>query len=200
MPRVAFFDVDTQFDFINPQGKLSIKGATKIISNLKSLTKFANRNNITVFSSLDSHKKNDPEFKTFPSHCIRDSRGQKKIPVTLFKRIVFIGMKELKRNKITSLLKRFKQIIIEKDTYTVFANPNTKKLITGFDTFYVYGVALDYCVRACCLGLKKYKKKVFLITDATKEVNSKLKNKVIKELRKKGVRFLKTKDILSNTI
>lgn len=197
MPKVAFFDVDTQFDFMNPRGRLFIKGAPQIISNLRKLTAFAKRNNITIFSSLDSHVKNDPEFKTFPVHCIAGSSDQKKISATQLKGAASVGMKALKKDKITNLLNKFKQIIIGKNTYTVFVNPNIKQLIRGFDTFYVYGVALDYCVRACSLGLRKYKKNVFLISDATKEVNPKSKQKVINELRRRGVRFIKTKEALS---
>ena len=66
--KIAFFDVDTQFDFINPRGKLFIKGAPKIISNFKKLTSFAKRKRITIISSIDTHIKNDPEFKIFPAH------------------------------------------------------------------------------------------------------------------------------------
>lgn len=198
MSKVAFFDVDTQFDFIDPCGKLFIKDAQKIIGNLRKLTSFAKKRKIKILSSLDTHIKNDPEFKFFPAHCVQNSSGQKKIKGTQLKNTVFVGMKELKKDKILSLLNRFKQIVIKKNTYTVFANPNTKKLIGVFDTFYVYGVALDYCVRACCLGLRRYKKKVYLVTDATKEVDPKSKQKVINELKTKGIRFMKTKDIFSH--
>lgn len=197
MPKVAFFDVDTQFDFMDRRGKLFIKGSPRIISNLKRLTKFAARENITIFSSLDTHTKNDPEFKTFPAHCVKNTCGQKKISGTQLESRVFVGRKEFKKNKTENLLNKFKQIIIEKNTYTAFSNPNTKKLISGFDTFYVYGVALDYCLRACCLGLRKYKKSVFLITDAAKEVNPESRQKVINELKRKGVQFVKAKDVLS---
>ncbi len=195
--KVAFFDVDTQFDFMSPRGKLFVRDAPKIVNNLRRLTNFARKNNIIIFSSVDRHIKDDPEFKAFPSHCVKNTKGQKKISGTKLEKVAFIDMKEIKKDKIDFLLDKFKQIIIEKNTYTVFANPNTKKLIAGFQTFYVYGVALDYCVRVCCLGLCKYKKSVFLIVDAVKEVNLDSGLRILNELKQKGVKFIKTNRVIS---
>ena len=66
-----FWDVDTQIDFLSPQGKLYVPGAEKIIPNLRRLTKYAADHKIPIVSSTDAHVQNDPEFSQYPPHCLR---------------------------------------------------------------------------------------------------------------------------------
>ena len=82
MAGTIFWDVDTQYDFIMPDGKLYIQGAEEILPNLSLLTSFARRNNIQVLGSIDYHTLYDPEISsdpdfqtTFPPHCLRDKRS-----------------------------------------------------------------------------------------------------------------------------
>ncbi len=79
---VAFFDVDTQIDFMLPHGNLYVPGAEKIIPNLVRLMAFAREHDIPVISSADAHTPDDPEFKIWPPHCVIGTPGQKRIPET----------------------------------------------------------------------------------------------------------------------
>ncbi len=176
MGKAAFFDVDTQYDFMNPRGKLYVKGAEGIVRNLKKITLFADKCGIPIVSSLDWHLKNDPEFKLFPAHCLRNSGGAKKIKETL--------------------AKKSRQVFIHKHTLDVFSNPKTKKVISRFDTVYIYGVALDYCVKAACLGSASLGLKVYLVSDTTKAISEKGRRQTIKELKYRKVKFIKTKDLI----
>ena len=176
--KTLFFDVDTQYDFMCRAGRLYVKGADKITGNLKVLTEFADKNNITVISSLDTHIKNDPEFKMFPAHCVKNTAGYKKITQTL------AGNTE--------------QIFIEKRTFDAFSNPRTKQYIKPFDTAYVYGVATDYCVKAACLGLVKAGLKVYLVKDAIKAVTKKGERDTLRLLKAKGVILVATREVVKN--
>jgi len=176
MKRIVFFDIDTQYDFMKPQGKLYVKDAQEIIPNLKKLTNFADKNKIVIVSSIDVHKKRDPEFKIFPAHCLKNSRGAAKI-------------KETKGAKT-------RQLFIDKHTFDVFSNPKTAKILSKFKLAFVYGVALDYCVKAACLGLLNLGIKTYLIKDATKAVSSKSGCETLRLLKGKGVMFINTKDVI----
>jgi len=176
MKGIVFFDVDTQYDFMKPRGKLYVKGAEKIIPNLKKLTRFADKHKIVIISSLDAHIKRDPEFKIFPAHCVRNTSGAAKIKETY-------GLKT-------------RQVFIHKRTFDVFSNPMTKKVLSKFNPAYVYGVALDYCVKAACLGLVHLGIKTYLVQDATKAVSPKGGLQTLKLLKAKGVVFINTKDII----
>lgn len=176
MKRIVFFDVDTQYDFMNPRGKLYVKDAQGIIPNLKKLTNFADKHKIVIISSLDTHIKRDPEFKMFPEHCVKNSRGAAKI-------------KETKGSKT-------RQLFIYKHTFDVFSNPKTAKILSKFKLAFVYGVALDYCVKAACLGLLNLAIKTYLIKDATKAVSSKSGRETLRLLKGKGVIFINTRDVI----
>jgi nicotinamidase/pyrazinamidase len=174
--KTVFLDIDTQYDFMNPNGALYVSGAKGLIPNLKRLFRFAQNNNIPVISSLDTHRRDDPEFKQFPPHCIKGTRGYKKIKQTL--------------------KKGAKQIFIIKHTFDVFSNLRIKTILKPYGIAYVFGVALDYCVKAACLGLVKLGKKTYLVTDATQAVTAKGKQETLRLLRQKGVIFVKTEGVI----
>ena len=81
---LLFWDVDTQFDFMHPAGKLYVSGAETIISNLQRLTAFAVQHGIPIVASTDAHLETDPEFSQYPPHCLAGTSGQKKVEGTLF--------------------------------------------------------------------------------------------------------------------
>lgn len=208
MKDIVFVDIDTQFDFIMPTGKLYVHGSEDIIPNLKILTKLASKNSILIISSVDKHIMNEPEFKQFPPHCIKKSRGQKKIRQTLLKSHTFISPTTLKKREVFRKIKRYKQLILEKNTYDIFTplhqplgrgvtgftNSNLLQLLKPFKTAFVYGVALDYCVKYAVLGLLKLGVSVNLIIDATKPVDAKEGEILLKEFKEKGVGLIKTKE------
>ena len=85
----VFWDVDTQVDFIEPDGKLYVQGAETIRANLARLTDFAHAHGIRVIASSDCHALEDEELSdtpdfadTFPPHCLRGTPGQARIPET----------------------------------------------------------------------------------------------------------------------
>ena len=55
--KIIFWNVDTQKDFMNKDGKLYVQGAEEIKSNLKRLTNLAKAYNITVVNTGDYHNK-----------------------------------------------------------------------------------------------------------------------------------------------
>jgi nicotinamidase/pyrazinamidase len=196
MKKIAFIDIDTQFDFMKRRGRLYVNEAEKIIFNLKRLTKFAEINKIPVISSIDVHSYNDAEFKMFPAHCVKGTAGQKKIKETLIRNHIYINSAKRTSRNLKNLLNKYNQIILEKNTFDVFSNPNTKVLLKGFDVVFVYGVATDYCIRAASLSLLKLKKKVNLIVDAIKPVSVREGQRVLTQLKSKGIKLIKTKNLI----
>ena len=174
--KIVFLDIDTQYDFMNPHGKLYVSGAEEIIPNLRRLFRLAKKENILIISSLDTHTRQDPEFKNFPPHCIRGSQGHKKIKQTI--------------------IKQAKQILILKHTIDIFSNPKVKVILKACRIVCVFGVALDYCVKAACLGLVNLGIKTYLVKDATKAVSSKGKTETLRLLKHKGVILTKTEQVI----
>ncbi|HOX54114.1 MAG TPA: isochorismatase family cysteine hydrolase [Candidatus Omnitrophota bacterium] len=197
MKKIAFVDIDTQFDFMKKKGRLSIRGAERIIPNLRKLTQFADKYKINIIASVDAHSVRDPEFKLFPAHCVKGKTGQKKIKETLLKNRVYVNINKRSPKELSNLLDRYRQIILEKKTIEVFLSPNIAVILKNIDTAFVYGVATDYCIKTVVLGLLKLNKKVFIVEDAIKAISVKEGNKVLKMLAKKGVKLIKTKTLIN---
>ncbi len=192
---LLFFDIDTQYDFIMPAGKLYVKGAEKIIPNLERLTKFAIENNIPVFASADSHPEDDPEFKQFPPHCLTGSAGNRKIKETYLPNAVVLRYSEEKQNID---LDKLNGIIFTKNTFDVFSNPFVENLLKEINPTEVilYGVATDYCVKAAAESLLSRGYKVSIVKDAIKAVDEEDGLRTLKNLEEQGVKLIKTSEVL----
>src|SRR5690349_21482925 len=81
--KTVFIDVDTQLDFMCPAGALYVPGAEAVIPAVACLNRYAAARGITVVSTVDAHAEDDPEFASWPSHCIAGTMGQHKPAATL---------------------------------------------------------------------------------------------------------------------
>ena len=88
--KTVFVDIDTQFDFMNPNGALYVPDAEDITDNIRKLFVYAKEHKIKILSSTDAHKADDPEFKLFPPHCVKDTPGNQKIEASTCKDNIII--------------------------------------------------------------------------------------------------------------
>lgn len=193
---VIFLDIDTQFDFINPYGKLSVPNATEIIPNLKLLIEFGSLNNIPIVSTVDAHDYDDSEFNNFPKHCIKNSIGAEKIEETLTKNnTVITNNTNLQTLQLT---KNRNQLIVQKQTIDIFENKNIEAILKlfGLKEFVVFGVTTEYCVKYAVVGLLNQNYSVYLVSDAIKHITNKDGNEAICEMKKAGAKLILTKQVL----
>ncbi|MCK4810547.1 MAG: nicotinate phosphoribosyltransferase [Candidatus Omnitrophica bacterium] len=198
--KVIFLDIDTQVDFLDKKGALYIPGAEKIIVNLNKLTEFASKQKILILSSQDIHRKDDPEFKEFPPHCIKGTVGCRKIKGTLWGKNKRISSdKACSFEEIKRIKSKYPQIILEKNILNLFSNPNLLNFLEAIspDKIVVYGVATEHCIREAVEGLVKESFEIILVEDAIKEISKKEKDKLFIFWKKKGVEFIKTEKVFS---
>lgn len=166
MKKFAFLDIDTQFDFMVPEGRLYVQGADKLLPGIARIAHFIGENKLAILGSYDWHKENDPEFKVFPKHCVEMTHGA--MPVI-----------DIEGEKM---------MYFEKVTPDLFTNPEADKVIKETAaTYIVFGVALDICVKAAIDGLLARGKKVWLIVDLTESINPEKGHQLIEQWIKKGV-------------
>ncbi len=196
--KTAFFDVDTQFDFMSPKGALYVRGSRMIAGTVRRFVALAAERGIRVFSDTDAHVPDNPELKVFPPHCMVGTPGQRKIPGTLLADRVVVGLGPRLTPRALADVLRHQQVIIEKQTYDPFDNPNTAPLLraSGARRFVVFGVATDYCVRAVVLGLRRLRYPVSLGTDAIRPVSVAGGERALEEMRRAGARFVAAADVL----
>jgi len=159
-----WFDIDTQRDFMLPDGALAVPGAQAIIANLFRLVRRSGADAIPLVSSMDSHTPDDPEFADFPPHCVVGTLGHEKIPETL--RPDAVRLDNLDAAGVARAVGAGRQIIVGKSTFDVFTNPRLVEILdVDIERVAVFGVATDYCVRACVMGCRSRGLKTLLVTD-----------------------------------
>jgi nicotinamidase/pyrazinamidase len=184
--RTVFVDVDTQIDFLFPAGALYVPGAERLLPAIAHLNQFAEAHGIPVISTTDAHSENDPEFRTWPPHCVAGTAGQLKAAETLLS-----GRRTLSFQP-GSHVEAADQIIVEKQALDAFTNPNFRALLERLaaDRYVVYGVATDYCVRCATLGLLAMGKPVSLVTDAIAAVNIEDGTRALREITEFGGKLI----------
>jgi nicotinamidase/pyrazinamidase len=197
-PKIIFWEVDVQADFMLPGGKLYVPGAEKIIPNIQRLVRGATDAGIFLVSSGDAHPEDDPEFARFPPHCLRGTSGARIIPEGL------AGNSRTIPNDPSQPLPqdvlRSPQVVIEKQTLDVFDNPHTNELVDrlGADAEYVvFGVVTEYCVRCAAKGLLERGRKVSVVKDAIETLDAAAGNQTIAELQALGARMISTDEALA---
>lgn len=193
-----FLDIDTQVDFIDPKGALPVKDASEIRENLKRLTKHALKRKISILSTVETHPKPDPTKNIV--YGIDGSKGKKKIKETSVSGARVVPMEKAKLN-YPALLKKYRQIVLEKQNFNLFSSPHTLKFLkkSGVKNCVIYGVAMDYGIELAVLKLLKNKFKVYVVVDAVKPINEGNREPVMKELHAKGAEMWNTDFIIQNT-
>ncbi|HEY5511724.1 MAG TPA: isochorismatase family cysteine hydrolase [Prolixibacteraceae bacterium] len=178
---ILFWNVDTQIDFIEPTGKLYVKGAEKLKPALKKITNFAKENHIRVINTCDFHLINSNELSpnpdyitTFPEHCMAGTRGAEFIEETKPHLPAIVDwMTHLAILPQLANANQYRNIVIRKDAFDVFeGNPYTTRILNLIkpEKVFVYGVTTNVCVDKAVCGLAELGYKVFVFEDAIKEL------------------------------
>lgn len=196
---MIFFDVDTQYDFMDREGALAVPDAGAIWHNIERLLRAAGERGITTISSRCAHEPGDPEFDLFPPHCLDGTPGAERI---------FADLPQLPREEIPVdaaadegvRLAHGHHYIVKKKAFDLFSNSWLDGLRRGGafagETCIVFGVATDYCVRACGLGLEAAGARVLIVEDAVRGVAAGTTADALAELRAGGAEFTTTDTVL----
>jgi nicotinamidase/pyrazinamidase len=205
---ILFWDVDTQFDFMRPEGGLYVPGAEVIIEKVSEVRNFALENGFSIVASTDWHTKDDEEIsdnpdnkQTFPPHCMANEPGSERVGDLGELEIQYIPNDKLDADVLRKLSDKEQfHIVIRKQATDVFSNPNTAELVKLIEpkTVVVFGVALDVCVDLTLRGLNKFKNiKLCLLEDAVKGLEIKPANELYNEYRKMGIEITELSDLRS---
>jgi nicotinamidase/pyrazinamidase len=195
--RLVFLDVDTQRDFMLPEGRLYVPQAEEIIPNLARLMRWAREHRIPIISSADTHAPDDPEFAQWPPHCVAGTPGQRRIPETLFPDAVVV---ENRPGAFQAPQQWVGQLMVEKPVYDFTTNVNFDAILAslGQPRFVVFGVATEYCVLADVLALRQRKLPVALVQDAIKPISEEGGRKAIEEMLAAGAELTTTAEVCSS--
>lgn len=184
--RAAFFDIDTQIDFLFPAGALYVPGAETLLPALSGLNRYAAAHGIPLVSTTCAHAEDDSEFRQWPAHCVLDTVGQQKPADLLLEKRVLIPAA-----LGTFSIEGAEQIILQKNQLDLTTNPHFLRLLEALeaDAYFVYGVVTEYCVRLAALALIQTGKPVSLITDAVQTLRAEDASLTLSECTRAGARL-----------
>jgi nicotinamidase/pyrazinamidase len=194
----VLWGVDMQRDFMLPGGHLYVPHAEHLIPNIRRLTDVAREGRAFFVSHGCFHVPNDPEFATFPPHCVQGTPGSEFIPEALV-----VGYKQVPTESSVTLPKDLfsvPQIVLEKQTLDVFDSRHADELVDRLGTkaeFLVFGVVTEYCVRLAAKGLLQRGRRVTVILDSIETLSREAGERTIMELKTLGANFLTTNEALS---
>jgi nicotinamidase/pyrazinamidase len=189
----VLWDVDTQVDFMLPDGKLYVPDAEETVGAMKRLVDAARAAGIVHVASADDHELTDPEISaepdfltTYPPHCLRGTRGARKIPETEQEDPVPITLELLPERYLEG-----REFLLLKKSFDVFTNPNTERLLDRLepDEIIVFGVATDVCDAAAIRGFLARGLKVRFVEDAARGLDDDRVATVTASWREQGVEF-----------
>jgi nicotinamidase/pyrazinamidase len=197
MNRV-FWDVDTQVDFMEPEGKLYVPDAVELKQNLKRLVDYARVEGIVHVASADDHELTDPEISaepdfrnTYPPHCLRGTRGAARIEETEQAEPLPLSLVPYPPGLVPGLIADRREILLLKKNFNVFTNPNTDAVLDALDPgeIVVFGVATDVCNDAAIRGFLQRGRRVVFVEDAAKGLDEARTQACTGFWRQSGVEF-----------
>jgi nicotinamidase/pyrazinamidase len=197
-PDTILWCVDAQKDFMLPGGKLYVPEAEKLLPNIRRLVDVARDGRAFLVSHGCFHIADDPEFKTFPPHCIKGTLGAEFVPEAVAEDYV-----RVLNEPGSSLPEDFlgnQQIILEKQTLDIFESRHANALLERLDRnarFIVFGVVTEYCVRFAAKGLLERKRRVCVVRDAIETLSREAEERTISELATLGANFVTTDEALT---
>ncbi len=214
MPATLFWDVDTQVDFMQPEGLLYVPGAETILARLESLTRYGRERGMALMGSVDYHSSEDPEIsgnpdfrETFPPHCLAGTPGQERVPATRPRDPLWIDSRPedpgaLSR-RVRAHVARGGEVIFRKQRFDVFSNPNVDAVLGDLrpERIVVYGVALDICDRYAVEGfLDRGLKGIVLVEDATRAIRPEEGAALVKAWAARGVAIVTTARVIGGEV
>jgi nicotinamidase/pyrazinamidase len=199
---VILWDVDTQVDFMLPEGKLYVPGAERTAPAMRRLVEAARAAGVVHVASADDHELTDAEISgspdfttTYPPHCLRGTHGARKIPETDQQDPVPITLEPLPERYLGG-----REFLLLKKSFDVFTNPNTERLLDWLDPdeIVVFGVATDVCDDAAIRGLLERGRTVRFVEDAARGLDEGRTAAATAAWREGGVAFTTTDAVVAS--
>jgi nicotinamidase/pyrazinamidase len=200
------WDVDTQVDFMLPDGKLYVPGAEETAPAMKRLVDAARSAGVVHVASADDHELTDPEISdepdfenTFPPHCLRGTRGAQKVAETEQDDPLPLALVPFPPGLLPELIHGRREILLLKKNFDVFTNPNTQPLVDALDPdeIVLFGVATDICDNAAILGMLQRGRRVLFVEDAARGLDEARTLACTTVWRDRGVAFTTADEVVA---
>src|SRR6266576_4651811 len=203
----VLWDVDTQHDFMLPEGKLYVPGAEAAAPAMARLVGAARQAGIIHVASADDHELTDPEISsepdfrnTSPPHCLRGTPGAEKVPETKQSDPLPFSLVPFPPGLVPGLIEGRRELLLLKKSFDVFTNPNTEALLDALDPdeIVLFGVATDVCDDAAIRGFLLRGRRVLFVEDAARGLDEAKTAACIGAWRDQGVQFETAEEVAAS--
>lgn len=127
MVTSAILIIDMLNDFVLPGAPLEVPDTRKIIPNIEREIEKARRVGYPILYLCDSHAQDDREFKIWPRHCVKGTKGAQ---------------------VVDELEPEPKDIVVEKTTYSGFFNTRLEEVLRslGATDLIITGCVTNICI------------------------------------------------------
>jgi nicotinamidase/pyrazinamidase len=201
------WDVDTQVDFMEPDGKLYVPGAHEVAPAMERLVDAVRAAQVVHVASADDHELTDPEISdapdftnTYPPHCLRGTRGAEKINETKQRDPLPLSLVPFPPGLLPGMIENTREILLLKKNFNVFTNPNTDALLDALapDEIVVFGVATDVCDDAAIRGFLLRGRRVVFVEDAARGLDERRTAACTAFWREGGVEFATVEEVVAS--
>jgi nicotinamidase/pyrazinamidase len=170
---------------------------------MRRLVEAARAAGIPHVASSDDHELTDPEISespdfqtTYPPHCLRGTRGARKVPETEQEDPVPIGLEPLPDR----WLQGRREFLLLKKHFDVFTNPNTDRVLERLDPdeVIVFGVATDVCDDATIRGMLDRGRRGRFVEDAARGLDEGRVAACTAAWRERGVEFTTAEAVVAS--
>lgn len=207
-PDILFLDVDTQVDFLDPNGALPVPGGEGLSSNLARLTRAARTRGVPVIATvLDRHPDggevaDEPDYRySFPPHCLHGTRGQEKVTETSLPEARVIDREDKAAADLRGDVDASEQsLLLVKERFDPFRARNLGRLLDEVRPrrIVVYGVPLDQSVRFTVDGLlERGYTDLAVVRDAVAGLDEERAADLVAAWDDRGVDLVTTDDVLA---
>lgn len=194
----VFLDINTQWDFLDPEGSLPVRNRESLIPRLRRLMAAVRAMRVSLISCIELHRSTD-SFYGIPLCCLEGTPGQSKLPFTLLNPRVLVHA-DNSFDLPYNVMSRYRQVIFYKQNDNLFSNPKADRLLTELEPqeYVLFGIGIERWIKSIALGLMARHKKVALVADACGYWVEADADLAMRQLRAKGVRLL-TVDEMTQT-
>jgi nicotinamidase/pyrazinamidase len=162
--KKALIIIDMLNDFVEDEAPLKVPGVKKIVGPIKKEIDRARQDNYPVIYLCDCHEENDREFKLFPPHAVKGTRGA---------------------SIVDELRPEGTDLLVRKSSFSGFFNTDLEEILNKFSVkkIIVTGTATNICVLYTVADAVMRGYKVDIVKDAVIGLNKKDHKFALKQMQ-----------------
>lgn len=201
--ETIILDVDTQKDFILPEGAWPVPGASGLIPSFERICRYARMYNLRVIATTQVLSGNDPRFEPnggdAPPHCLAGTPGVEKVRASRPDQPVTLENRSYPAGEVERLTSAAREIVLQVSGADPMNHPAMPALLNGVRNVIVFGVAADGAVRRAVEFLLGRGLAVEVVETAVqaRSTEADATEEALEELVALGVRRIRDLDIMT---